>query len=137
WSEYKKGKWGAKKITKEAYVNKSLTDNIHISIDSEVNNGKLSIRLYYAFYYYYGFSKQFSADNGIIYEFDDCNSFSKSVKSVNYQTKVYTPSGASPVKMKISELDGSINKFNLFKDGIYSEDVSSLSQTIFQNVDAF
>lgn len=144
WSEYKKGKWGAKKLSKDAIKCQNLLfDNDHLingleerdgkknidylSLNSSFDNGNLLVHLFYLLPENEPFNKHFKVKGSFL--FNNCNS-SPSLTE-NYQNiAAKIPSVMLYNKMFIDGLvQNNMTPFSLYLSGAYMNENSNLEPT--------
>lgn len=140
WSEYKKGKWGAKKITKESNsllaASPLILEQKHISFSPIIDEGKLYIRLICPPRTDIDTSLLFSGSFPI-FVFDGCNSSPKLVPT-DFNVKGLRSMIVNKLplvdrdKMMIEEKTGA-DSFGLFDTGTYKSPSNGNINTLFRN----
>jgi hypothetical protein len=136
WTEYKKGKWGAKKISK-GFIDTPINTVINqYQFNSSILEGKLYLKL---FFWVNPEPKYFNNLGLGVFIFDDCNSSPSVIKPIgmhNSLGQVYESiPGSKGDSMFLREYPVSTDlKFQVSDTGLYSDSSHSISyQNIFLN----
>lgn len=123
WSEFKKGKWGSKKISKEFLNTPVNASGNKFHFNSSTNEGKLFIKL---FWWLTAPNFEFLSNLGLgVFIFDSCNS-SPVIKQIGMHNPLIQdfeliPGVISDFVFLKENPTASDQKFQLYNSGLYSE----------------